>query len=201
MPIKIVFLILFTQLISMQYVNAAVEVEEVSVRANPNSVSSSSIYSNNLQMREEKKVGVGLGVGGALGFMGANLELNLEDENATLLGFGGGGGYNTFHLQWKHSFEGQYFTPYFTAGFSRWYNTQERNLQDSSYVLRAVLDEETLKQGVFSSDFLVGSVGLQYNELEGDFSGAGFYFEFNLLGSFSKSTIIPSGSVGAIYYF
>ena len=152
-------------------------------------------------MREEKKVGVGLGVGGVLGFMGVNLELNLEDENATLLGFGVGGGYSTFHLQWKHSFEGQYFTPYFTAGFSRWYNTQERNLQDSSYVLRTVLDEETLKQGVFSSDFLVGSVGLQYNELEGDFSGAGFYFEFNLLGSFSKSTIVPSGSVGAIYYF
>lgn len=201
MPTKIIFLILCFQLTPTQYVSAAVEMENVSASAHSSISGDSVVYSNNLQMREERKVGVGLGVGGVLGFIGTNLELNLEDENATLLGFGGGGGYSTFHLQWKHSFEGQYFTPYFTTGFARWYNTQERNLQDSSYVLRTVLNEETIKQGVFTSDFIVGSIGLQYNELEGDFFGAGFYFEFNLLGSLSKSTIIPSGGIGAIYYF
>lgn len=214
---KIFFVFMCLFVFASQYIEAATQIEEVSISAKPGVVtttrtlesakaveSSSShhkIYANNLTMREERKVGVGVGMGGPLGFTGINLELNLEDENATLAGFGYGSGYNTVHLQWKHSFEGQYFTPYFTAGYTRWYNTQERNLQDSSYVLRAVLSEETLKKGPFSADFLVGSLGLQYNELEGEWSGAGFYFEFNLLGSLSKSTLIPSGSIGAIYYF
>ena len=48
----------------MQHVNAAVEVQEVSVNGSPSSMrAGSSVYTNNLQMREERKVGVGLGVG------------------------------------------------------------------------------------------------------------------------------------------
>ncbi|MEK6774239.1 MAG: hypothetical protein AABY64_09885 [Bdellovibrionota bacterium] len=184
------------------YVEAANPLQEVNISAQPGTKSiTSGSYANNLTMREERKVGIGVGAGGALGFTGVNLELNLEDENATLMGFGFGDGYNTVHLQWKHSFEGQYLTPYFSAGYSRWYNTQERDMKDASYVLRTVLSDSTLKKGPFSADFLVGSLGLQYNELEGEWAGAGFYFEFNLLGSMNKSVLIPSGGLGAIYYF
>lgn len=178
------------------------QITEVSVSSQPKlSNEYSSSYSNNLALREERKVGVGVGVGGALGLMGLNLELNMEDENAALMGFGYGDGYNTVHLQWKHSFEGQYLTPYFTAGYSRWNGTSDRNLRDSSYVIRSILNDDDLQKGSFSADFLIGSAGLQYNELAGDWVGASFYFEFNLLGSLNKSVLVPSGSVGAIYYF
>lgn len=186
----------------LSFAQGSGEVTEVTVSSVPRSQNEKkSSYTNNLAMREERRVGVGLGVGGALGFTGLNLELNMEDENAALMGLGYGDGYNTVHLQWKHSFEGQYFTPYFSAGYSRWYGTQERSLMNSSYVLRSVLSDETIRKGPFNADFLVGSAGLQYNELEGDWVGASFYFEFTLLGSLNKSVLVPSGSVGAIYYF
>lgn len=197
--------ILFLSLILVQsqlYAQTSSPITEVTVSSQPklnNEYSSS--YANNLAMRAERKVGVGVGVGGALGLTGLNLELNMEDENAALMGFGYGDGYNTVHLEWKHSFEGQYLTPYFTAGYSRWYGTQDRNIRDSSYVLRSVLNDETIQKGSFSADFLVGSAGLQYNELAGDWVGASFYFEFNLLGSLNRAALVPSGGIGAIYYF
>ncbi len=199
---KLVFLIVFSLVGFETWAQSSVEVPEVSVSSVPRAqVEGQSIYANNLAMRDDRRVGVGIGVGGALGFTGLNLELNMEDANAALMGLGYGDGYNTVHLQWKHSFEGQYFTPYISGGYSRWYGTQDRNLLDSSYVLRAVLDNETLKKGTFNADFLVGSAGLQYNELEGDWVGASFYFEFMVLGSLNKSVLVPAGSVGAIYYF
>lgn len=196
-------LLLVLNLLCLQvWAQTSSEVPEVTVSSVPRSqVEGGGIYANNLALREDRRVGVGVGVGGTLGFTGLNLELNMEDANAALMGLGYGDGYNTVHLQWKHSYEGQYFTPYFSAGYSRWYGTQSRNLMDSSYVLRAVLSEEVLKSGPFNADFLVGSIGLQYNELEGDWVGASFYFEFTLLGSLNKSVLVPAGSVGAIYYF
>ena len=158
-------------------------------------------YLNNFKMREHRKVGVALGLGGSLGIYGVQLELNLDDENAVLVGLGKGPSYNSFHVQWKHSFEGQYFTPYFSTGYSRWYNSEIKNIDNSSYVLQTVLDQETRERGPFGVDFIVGSAGLQFNQLDGEWIGAGFYFEFTALGSLQKTTLIPSGSVGALYYF
>ncbi len=158
-------------------------------------------YSNNLLLRKDRKVGVGFGLGGDLGLYGAQVELNLEDENAARIGFAVASDVKSFSLQWKRSFEAEYFAPYFSVGFARWFNSTERNLTNKSYVLNAVLDDKAKQSGIFTSDFLVGSAGMQYYQLDGDWAGAGFYFEFSLLTSLNKTMLLPSGGLGVIYYF
>src|SRR6478735_1797197 len=52
-------------------------------------------YSSTLNMREARKVGVGMSVGGQLGLVGIATEFNFEDENSVVAGFGTGPGYNS----------------------------------------------------------------------------------------------------------
>ena len=159
------------------------------------------IYTNNLHLHEDRKVGVGFGLGGVLGSAGLNIELNLKRDQAVLTGFGQGRDFGTFHLMWKQSLEGQYFTPYYSAGIAHWYNSRVRNISRTSHVLDAVLSDNIRHEGPFNVDFIVGSLGLQYNQLDGDWTGAGFYFEFNLMAALNNTAIVPNASVGTIYYF
>ena len=165
------------------------------------SVQAETIYTNNLHLRQDRKVGVGLGLGGVLGTAGINVELNIERDQAVLTGFGQGRDYGTFHLLWKHSLEGQYFTPYYTAGISHWHNSQIKNISRTSHVLDSVLSEQTRREGPFNMSFIVGSLGLQYNQLDGDWIGSGFYFEFGLMAAMNNTAIVPNASIGTIYYF
>ena len=50
-------------------------------------------------------------------------------------------------------------------------------------------------------DFLNSHFGMQYNQLSGEYTGSSFYLEFNFLLSPKKGLIIPTASVGSIYYF
>lgn len=158
-------------------------------------------YTSNLLLRKDRKVGVGFGLGGDLGLYGAQVELNIQDENSARIGFAVASDVQSFSLQWKRSFEAEYFAPYFSAGYARWFNSSEKNLTNKSYVLNAVLDDKAKETGLFTADFLVGSLGMQYYQLDGDWTGAGFYFEFSLLTSLNKSSFLPSGGLGVIYYF
>lgn len=162
---------------------------------------SETIYTNNLHLQKDRKVGVGVGLGGLSGSIGMNIQLNLEQDQSVLLGFGQGRDYSTFHALWKYSLEGQYFTPYYSAGLSHWYNSQIKNISRTSHVLDSVLSESVRRTGQFNVDFIVGSLGVQYNQLDGDWVGAGFYFEFNLMAALNNSSIVPNASIGTIYYF
>ncbi|ASD62176.1 hypothetical protein [Bdellovibrio bacteriovorus] len=159
-------------------------------------------YSSTLSMRQQLKVGAGMSVGGALGTMGFNLELNVEDADGAIAGFGTGHGYNSFQLAWKHAFEGDYLAPYFTAGYSRWYNSSgSTSAANHSGILDRVLTTEEKKTGRFGTDFVNASFGLQYNQLSGDFRGVSVYAELMAMTEIKRGMLVPTGTVGALYYF
>src|SRR5207253_5257868 len=63
-------------------------------------------YKDNLALREARKLGLGLALGGSLGFYGLNIEINFEDMDGAVAGIGGGDGYNSVNVLWKHTFLG-----------------------------------------------------------------------------------------------
>jgi hypothetical protein len=158
-------------------------------------------YNTNLKLRQDRKVGAGLGVGGPLGALGALVELNVEDTNAALIGFGTGSGYQTVHLGWKRSFEGEYFTPYTSAGYAHWWNAGSRSDVNHSALLKNFLTDSQREKNSFGLDLITGAVGMQYNQLAGDLAGSSFYLEVGGLLSVENPKLMPTGSVGALYYF
>ncbi len=159
-------------------------------------------YSSTLNMRQNRKFGIGTAVGGNLGLVGFNFELNFEDENGAIAGFGTGPGYNSFQVLWKHAFEGDYIAPYTTVGYSRWYSTSTGADQiNKSGVLKSAVSESDKTAGRFATNFVTASAGLQYNQLSGEFAGTSFFAELTMLAEVQQSVLIPTGSVGAIYYF
>lgn len=159
-------------------------------------------YTSNLKMRETRKVGVGMAVGGTLGLAGINLEFNFEDADGAVAGFGTGPGYNSFGVAWKHNFEGDFISPYTTVGYSRWYNSAGgKGSPADSDILNRVLTDSEKQSGRFGADFITGALGLQYNQLSGDLAGISFYGELVGLMEVNRSQLLPAGSVGALYYF
>ncbi len=161
----------------------------------------SSHYSSNLKLREDRKIGLGTQLGGGLGVAGLDLEINVDAENSVVAGVGTGTGYGTFQVLWRHSFEGPYLTPYTTAGWSRWYNSSSPSEYKNSLILDRVLNDSDRASGRFGVDFLTVSAGMQYHQLSGDLMGLSFFAEFALLSAFSNPSIIPTGTLGSIYYF
>jgi hypothetical protein len=157
-------------------------------------------YNDNLALRDIRKIGLELGVGGVLGLYGFNVEVNFEDENSGVAGFGGGDGYSSFNILWKHNFEGDTIAPYTTVGYSRWYNSSHGSYKDSA-ILDRVLTDDQKKSGQFATDFIAGAVGLQYIQLNGSFAGTSLFAELDLLGEIHNGQIVPTGSVGAGYFF
>jgi hypothetical protein len=158
-------------------------------------------YKDNLALREVRKLGLGIATGGALGNYGLNLEVNFEDVNAALAGFGGGAGYSTFQVLWKYSFPGDTVAPYTTAGYSRWYNTSGNRDFSRSAILDRVLSDAEKADGRFAADFLTGSVGLQYTHLSGFMAGTSLFAEVVLMGEVGRGILVPTGAAGAAYYF
>lgn len=158
-------------------------------------------YSDNLALREARKIGLGLGVGGSLGTYGFNIEVNFEDANGAMAGVGGGDGYSSFNILWKHSFLGDTIAPYTTLGYSRWYNASGGGNYKNSAVLERVLTDDQKNSGQFATDFLSGSVGLQYIHLKGALAGTSLFAEIVLLGDLHRGLVVPTGTVGAGYYF
>lgn len=156
-------------------------------------------YANNLTMREDRRVGVGTQIGGSAGGLGIVLELNIQDQDGALVGIGFGDEYNTFSLSWKHSFEGTYFTPYSSVGWSRWYNSSGKT--STSHILEGMLTADEQAEGRFGLDLLVAGGGMQYNQLEGELSGATLFGEVDLVVSPFRGKILPAAAVGAIYFF
>jgi hypothetical protein len=176
------------------------ETDFASTSASVFKIDDNNSYSDNLALREARKIGLGFEAGGVLGLYGFNIEINFEDENGAIAGVGGGDGYNSVHMAWKHVFLGDTIAPYTTAGYAHWYNTGGGNFRNSSVLDRVLTDAEK-NTGKFSADFLTGSLGLQFVQLNGRYAGASLFAEITLLGDIERPTIVPTGAVGAGYYF
>lgn len=160
-----------------------------------------SAYNSNWEMREQRKLGAGIGLAGIFGRIGGVVDVNFDAQNAAQVGFGNGYGFNTFFMGWKSSFESQYLSPYITTGYSRWYNSDNADLRGNSYILDQVLSKNELANGKFGADFLLANLGVQYNQLDSEWMGNSFFMEFNFLYSTSSGSLLPAASIGSIYYF
>jgi len=177
------------------------ETDFASTAASVFKVDENNNYADNLALREARKIGLGLGVGGSLGVYGFNIEINFEDADGAVAGIGGGDGYSSFNVLWKHTFLGDTVAPYTTLGYSRWYNSSASGNYKNSPVLSRVLTDQQKEEGKFATDFLSGSIGLQYTTLRGNLAGTSLFAEIVLLGDLDGADLVPTGSVGAGYYF
>lgn len=160
------------------------------------------LYSSNLDMKAHKKLGAGLALGGALGQIGAHAELNLDPNQALLIGMGTGPGYGTFTLQGKYNFERIYISPYVKAGYSKWFSAGKvPSDATGSDVLRQIYSQSDLKAGRFDANFLLGSIGAEYNQLEGELAGVNFFGEMTLMTELETARLVPTGSVGLTYFY
>lgn len=160
------------------------------------------LYESNLDLKAHRKFGIGASVGGANGLVALSGEINVEPKEAAFAGLGFGPSYSSFNLGWKHNFEGYYINPYTKVGYSKWFNSASgAGNAGSSDVLKQVLSDEEIRTNRFGVDFVVGSIGLEYNQLEGNLAGMNLVGELNLMTEISNPKLIPTGSIGIIYYY
>ena len=160
------------------------------------------LYQSNLEMKKYKKIGMGISLGGSGGVVALNGELNLNPQDALVVGLGTGPNYGTFNLLWKKNYQAEYLSPFFKVGYSKWFNSSKGSLvSDNSGVLKQIYSTKDIVEGRFDADFAVASIGAEYNQLEGELSGVNFYGELVLLTEVKKTVMVPSGAVGIIYFY
>ena len=160
------------------------------------------LYKSNYEMKQHKRIGAGLAMGGVSGVMGINAEINLAPAETLVIGMGTGPSYGTFNLQGKYNFEAMYLTPFVKAGYSKWFSSGSiPSTAATSDTLRQVYSDRDLRAGKFDASFAVASIGAEYNQLEGELSGLNFYGEFTILAEVRTASVIPSGAVGVIYFY
>ncbi|MEK6628274.1 MAG: hypothetical protein AABY53_06575 [Bdellovibrionota bacterium] len=160
------------------------------------------LYNSNLDLKRHKKIGAGISVGGAGGALGLNSELNLDAENALVVGLGTGPNYGSFNLLYKRNLESNYLSPYGKLGYSKWFSASKNTSSvGSSDILRQIFSEQDLKSGKFDTDFMVTSLGAEYNQLEGEYSGVNFYGELVILTEIKSAKVVPTGAIGITYFY
>ena len=193
----IIFLIFITGIVQAQTNSEATSVFTKKQQVDQEGVE---LYSSNTEMKSFKKLGLGLMLGGATGVLGLNAEFNLDANEALAIGLGAGPSYGTFSVAWKHNFDAQYLAPYTKLGYAKWFSSAGNSATDSD-VLKRVFSDNELRSGRFGADFLIGGMGIEYNQLEGDLAGVNFFGELMMMAEITKSTLIPTGAVGIIYYY
>lgn len=161
-------------------------------------------YSDQFQMREERKIGFGGSLGGDAGMLGLRAEYNFDEAQSGMGALGFGPGYQAFSFSYKYSWYGFLDTelsPYLAAGYSHW-SYRGAGEWSGSDVLRQALNEEQKNSRRFGVDFIPVTAGLQYFILEGEAAGLSFFGELNLLNQIQPTRqMILSGALGATFYF
>jgi hypothetical protein len=159
------------------------------------------LYNSNLDLKKHKTFGFGTSLGGTSGAFGVHGEINLEPENTLVIGVGTGPSYGTFEILWKNSLMAHYLSPYSKLGYSKWFSVGGGTAAGDSGVLRQIYSEQDLRDRKFGADFLVGAIGAEYNQLEGELSGVNFFGELALMGEVRTARLVPTGSIGITYFY
>lgn len=190
------WILLIGLLLSVQPIHAAVLVEDT------NTISMPSMESGD-QLRKKRKLGLGLTAGGPLGFAGANLEFNIFPDLSILGGFGLAPEYRSFNFQWKMMMSSGTVAPYFAAGYARWFTTGSRSSLTSTtpnFLYERFLTNAEKERGEFGKNILFPSLGLQYIQLRGDWTGLSVFAEIVLLLNIDNFAMVPTGTLGMTYY-
>lgn len=162
-------------------------------------------YGDGFEMRMQRRVGVGLSGAGPLGVGGVNLELNLSPDLSFIGGFGGGKGFQSFTMQFKHVFGGGFFMPYFMGGYARWYSVGKKDSMESTtspaFLGEKFLSDSDKLKGQYSVNLLYPGIGVQFTQHSGPWAGSSVYVEAVMLLDVEDFVAAPTGTIGYLYYF
>lgn len=162
-------------------------------------------FVSSLDLRQTKRVAIGLQGMGRAGLLGLSLDLNLNGNN-TAGGFvGGGQGFNSFGFGWRRYFSGISFTPFIGVSVSRWYNASEKPKSVSnstpSYLANTLLNADEKTSGKYALNIFAPSAGLQYFFLDGDWKNSSLLGELVMLRPIDRSSQVISAAFGYAYTF
>lgn len=162
-------------------------------------------FSSSLDLRQRKRLAIGLHGMGKVGLLGASVDLNLNGENSAGGFVGGGPGFNTFGFGWKRYFGGTNFAPFVSVYFGRWYNASEKSKNISSttpsYLSNTLLNAEEKSSGKYGLNILAPSFGAQYYFLDGDWKNSSLLAEIVMLRALDRSSHVVTASFGYAYTF
>lgn len=155
--------------------------------------------------RKKRRFGVGISTAGALGLIGAGLEIVFTPESSFMGGFGLGDNYQTFALQFKHAIGGRWFVPYVGGGYARWYTAGDKQgeVKNSTpgFLADRFLSDEERQTGEFAENLIYPMAGVQYYQLRGGWAGTSLYAQIVMLFDIDDFISAPTGEFGLYYYF
>ena len=114
----------------------------------------------NLKM--QKRFGMGLSVGGPLATLGFEIDMNFMPEFSISGGVGTGLDYSTFMVKARYFLPGEWVSPYFAAGFARWWSNGTRETDLSPAVLKKTfLGGQSSYERGFSVFLVYPAIGVQ----------------------------------------
>jgi hypothetical protein len=162
-------------------------------------------YKSGDHLRSQRRVAIGLDFAGLLGSMGTHLEMNFTPQSSFLAGYGGSPLFRSFALQYRRYLGGASFQPYIGIAYARWYNSKEANAPinetEPSILKEKFLSPEDAKSGKIAEDLLVPSIGIQFVQLSGQWSGFGLGAEVLIMMDIADMVLAPTGQISSSYYF
>lgn len=157
------------------------------------------------ELRKVRRVGMGFSAAGALGIGGINLELNFNYDSGFMIGFGGATpGVQTFSFEYKGVLAGESLLPYFTVGFAHWRtfsSTGPFSQSSPAFLAEKLLTQKEKDSGQIQKTLFYPGFGLQFVQLGGALAGHSVYIEGQLLIDFTQFILVPTGTLGYLYYF
>ncbi len=155
------------------------------------------------EFRTLRRVGIGSSIGGTHGIAGINLDLNFTQETTFGLGYGLGSPFKAFSMYIRRYMGSKSFSPYFAGGYARWTNDGGSPVSGSTPNILAdrFLTDEQKKTGKFQKNFLYPALGIQYNQLGGDWAGLAFALELDFLVDVENLVTGTTGGLNCTYFF
>lgn len=181
------------------------EIRPLSQRSSLKSIYEGQEFNSTEELRSKRRVGLGALTAGNVGLFGAMIELNLSPSQSAITAFGGGPGFNALNFQWKYVMGGQAFSPYAGLGYARWYNASDSkgglDKTTPAVLGSRFLTQEQKRTGEFTVDLITPTLGLQYNQLSGEYTGMGLFGEIDFLTKVPDFAPVATGALGILYYF
>jgi hypothetical protein len=155
--------------------------------------------------RNTRRMGAGINFGGVYGLAAIQVELNLNEQWGTQIGYGGTGHFSAFAFQIKRVLGGHDFSPYASTGVVRWASRSDEAVGQKdlnpAYLSRKFLSDKQKSAPGFEELLIPLSVGLQYAQTNGPWAGASVFVEVNALTDIEDLKAAATGTLGMAYFF
>jgi len=149
-------------------------------------------------LKVRRRFGVGIGAGGALAVLGAEVDVNLAPEWSVGVGMGTGIDYSTMMARAKYYLLGDWVSPYVSVGVARWWTdgTGARSVSPAVLANRFLPQGTDLRQG-FNCYLAYPAGGVQFMHP----MGIAFYVEVQYLFRLFSMANGTYAGMGVNWYF